>query len=64
MKQKIFEPARHNEESPAPGMAAVNTFNPEEMPLEEMKENREKDQERQSGEKREGPGKTGSNLPQ
>ena len=36
MKQKIFEPARHNEESPAKGMAAVNTFNPEETPLEEM----------------------------
>ena len=37
MKHKIFEPARHNEESPAEGMAAVNTFNPEETPLEEMK---------------------------
>jgi hypothetical protein len=36
MKQKIFEPARHNEESPAEGMAAVNTFNEQEAPLEEM----------------------------
>jgi hypothetical protein len=30
MKDKIFEPARHNETAPAPGMAAVNTFSPEE----------------------------------
>jgi len=30
MKDKIYEPARHNETSPAPGMAAVNTFSPEE----------------------------------
>ena len=36
MQHKIFEPARHNEESPAEGMASVNTFNPEETPLEEM----------------------------
>ena len=36
MKRKIFEPARHNEESPAAGMAAVNTFNEDEIPMEEM----------------------------
>ncbi len=30
MKEKQFDPARHNETSPAPGMAAVNTHNPEE----------------------------------
>jgi hypothetical protein len=41
MKQKIFEPARHNEEAPAKGMAAVNTFNPEEAPLEEMEAEQE-----------------------
>lgn len=30
MKEKQYDPARHNEESPAEGMAAVNTHNPEE----------------------------------
>ena len=35
MKEKIYEPARHNETSPADGMAAVNTHTPEETPLEE-----------------------------
>jgi len=30
MKDKIYEPARHNENAPAPGMASVNTFSPEE----------------------------------
>ncbi len=30
MKEKQFDPARHNEQSPAPGMAAVNTHNPDE----------------------------------
>ena len=30
MKEKQFDPARHNETSPAPGMAAVNTHNPDE----------------------------------
>jgi hypothetical protein len=45
MKQKIFEPARHNEESPAKGMAAVNTFNEQEAPLEETTaEQQEKDE--------------------
>lgn len=31
MKEKIFNPAGTNETSPAKGMAAVNTFNPEEI---------------------------------
>ena len=30
MKEKQFDPARYNEKSPAPGLAAVNTHNPEE----------------------------------
>ncbi len=30
MKEKQYDPAGHNEESPAEGMAAVNTHNPEE----------------------------------
>ena len=30
MKDKIYEPARHNENTPAPGMASINTFSPEE----------------------------------
>jgi hypothetical protein len=37
MKEKQWDPARHNEQSPAPGMAAVNTHNPEEeTPIEEI----------------------------
>ena len=31
MKEKQFDPARYNEKSPAPGLAAVNTHNPEEL---------------------------------
>jgi hypothetical protein len=31
MKEKIYNPAGTNKTSPAEGMAAVNTFNPEEM---------------------------------
>ena len=30
MKDKQFDPARYNEQSPAPGLAAVNTHNHEE----------------------------------
>lgn len=29
MKEKQFDPARENTEPPAPGMAAVNTHNPD-----------------------------------
>ncbi len=37
LKEKQWDPARHNEQSPAPGMAAVNTHNPdEETPIEEI----------------------------
>ena len=28
MKDKIYDPARHNEESPSPGFASTNTFSP------------------------------------
>lgn len=35
MKEKQFDPARHNTESPAPGFAAVNTHNPGEEPEEQ-----------------------------
>lgn len=30
MNDKQYDPARHNEEAPQKGMAAVNTHNPEE----------------------------------
>ena len=30
MKDKQYDPARNNEQSPAKGMASVNTHNPEE----------------------------------
>jgi hypothetical protein len=44
MKEKLFDPARHNEQSPAEGMAAVNTHNAEERPIEEtIAEQKEKD---------------------
>jgi hypothetical protein len=33
MKDKQFNPARNNEHSPAPGLAAVNTHQPEEEPV-------------------------------
>ena len=36
MKEKIYNPASTNEQSPAEGMGAVNSFNPEEV--EDMKE--------------------------
>ena len=31
MKEKQYDPARHNEDAPAEGMASVNTHNPEEQ---------------------------------
>ena len=40
-KEKVYEPARHNEESPAPGMAAVNTHLPEEKPIDAVIEEQE-----------------------
>ena len=36
MKEKQFEPARGNTSSPAPGLAAVNTHNPDEEPVEKQ----------------------------
>jgi hypothetical protein len=30
MKEKQFDPARQNTDSPAPGLASVNTHNPDE----------------------------------
>lgn len=30
MKEKQYDPSRYNEESPAEGLASVNTHNPEE----------------------------------
>ena len=35
MKEKQFEPGRSNPSSPAPGLAAVNTHNPDEETSEE-----------------------------
>ena len=31
MKEKQYDPARHNEKAPASGMAAVDTHNPDEL---------------------------------
>ena len=46
MKDRLYDPARHNEKSPAEGMAAVNTHAPEEEPMEElMAEQKEEGQE-------------------
>jgi hypothetical protein len=42
MKDKLYEPARHNEKAPAEGMAAVNTHNPEEEPIEQVIADQEK----------------------
>ena len=36
MKDKLYDPARHNEKAPAEGMAAVNTHSPEEEPIENV----------------------------
>jgi len=50
MKEKAWDPARHNEQSPAPGMAAVNTHNPEEeTPIEDIynPENAQQEESRQ-----------------
>jgi len=53
MKEKIYEPARHNEESPAEGMAAVNTFTPEEtsikVPEKAIEEAEERGAEEEEG---------------
>ncbi|ANE51737.1 hypothetical protein [Flavisolibacter tropicus] len=51
MKEKQWDPARNNEQSPAPGMAAVNTHNPEEeTPIEEIynPENARQEESRQN----------------
>ena len=45
MKDKLYDPARHNEKSPAPGMAAVNTHMPEETPEEEVQQGDEGERE-------------------
>ena len=36
MKEKQFDPARNNEKAPAEGIAAVNTHNPGEEPVEDL----------------------------
>ena len=46
MKEKLFDPAGNNENSPAPGMAAVNTFNegekePENVPPQQVQNKEE-----------------------
>ena len=54
MKEKLFDPARHNEQSPAEGMAATNTHNPEEAPIEETiaEQKKESDATHQQGNER------------
>ena len=37
MKENQFEPERKDSSSPAPGLAAVNTHNPDEEPSEQQK---------------------------
>lgn len=50
MDEKQFDPARINDESPAPGMAAVNTYNPEEGERAKVKgENESNESERAKG---------------
>jgi hypothetical protein len=51
MKEKIYNPASTNEQAPAEGMAAVNTFNSEELddqinPGEPVPKNFEREQDR------------------
>jgi len=36
MKEKQFDPAGNNEKAPAEGIAAVNTHNPGEAPVEDL----------------------------
>ena len=45
MKEKQYDPARHNEESPVEGMAAVNTHNPEEKEIPTTIENQKLNEE-------------------
>jgi hypothetical protein len=47
MKEKIFEPGKDNSVSPSPGLAAVNTHNPDEEPVPE--EERVKAEKRETG---------------
>jgi hypothetical protein len=56
MKDKQFDPAKNNEKAPAPGMAAVNTHNPGEEPIEQPSNQKQErsdtyQQDQQSSEK-------------
>ena len=39
MKEKQFDPAGNNEQAPAKGIAAVDTHNPPELPVDTEKNN-------------------------
>ncbi len=47
MKEKQFDPAGQNEKAPAPGMAAVDTHNPEEVTSKEEKHLKPEDDSRE-----------------
>jgi hypothetical protein len=48
MKEKLFDPARNNEQSPASGMASVNTHQPgEETPAEQVSKPNERSEEKE-----------------
>ena len=50
MKGKQFEPERGNTSSPAPGLAAVNTHNPDEETFEkQMDDDRANKERKESG---------------
>ncbi len=50
MKEKQYDPAGKNEESPAEGMASVNSFNPDEEKLvdQQKKDNYSNEEEAQN----------------
>ena len=58
MKEKIYEPGKDNTVSPSPGLAAVNTHNPDEEPVpaeERVKADKGKEGTNENENKRESP---------
>ena len=53
MKDKQFDPAKSNEEAPAPGIAAVSTHNPHEESIDNAVETQLKEGRQGDGEENE-----------
>ena len=49
-KDKLYDPARNNEQAPAPGMAAVSTHNPGEDEIEKAMDEQQEEGRQGNGE--------------